>query len=85
MYKSGQVLAVHYSEVCAAFGAVRIAALSNDSAAIAQLARRYMRVITDSIENTANHVDANVYGILPLELYRPRLSRTGNGAGRLYC
>ena len=70
MYKSGQVRAVHYSEVCTAFGAARIAALSNDSAAIVQLSERYMRVVTDSIENTANHVDANVYGILPLELYR---------------
>ena len=80
-----QASSCHYSEVCVAFDVARIAALSNDSAAIVQLARRYMRVITDSIENTANHVDANVYGILPLELYRPRLSHTGNGAGRLYC
>jgi rhamnogalacturonyl hydrolase YesR len=33
-----------------------------------------MRVLDEGIENTANHVDANVYGILPLELYR----QTGN-------
>jgi hypothetical protein len=28
------------------------------------------KIIDDEIVNTANHVDANVYGILPLELYR---------------
>jgi rhamnogalacturonyl hydrolase YesR len=30
---------------------------------------RYDRVINENITNTANHVDANVYGILPLELF----------------
>jgi unsaturated rhamnogalacturonyl hydrolase len=41
----------------------------NDTMTLAKLSERYMKVITDSIVNTENHVDANVYGILPLELY----------------
>jgi unsaturated rhamnogalacturonyl hydrolase len=70
MYETEHVKAVHYAEVCTAFGAARLAGLLNDDATIARLSERYMKVIGDSIENTANHVDANVYGILPLELYR---------------
>lgn len=69
MYKSEQVRAVHYAEVCTAFGAARLAGFLNDQATIAKIAQRYQRVIDEKIENTANHVDANVYGILPLELY----------------
>jgi unsaturated rhamnogalacturonyl hydrolase len=66
---SGEVKAVHYAEVCTGFGAVRFAGLLQDSATVRKLSERYMRVLDDDIENTANHVDVNVYGILPLELY----------------
>ena len=69
MYISDHTTAVHYAEVCVAFGAARLAGMLNDSATISRLVERYTRVIDDSIVNTANHVDANVYGILPLELY----------------
>jgi unsaturated rhamnogalacturonyl hydrolase len=69
MYNTGQVRAVHYAEVCTAFGAVRLAGLLNDEITIERITERYKKVLEDSIENTANHVDANVYGILPLELY----------------
>ncbi len=61
---------VHYAEACAGFGAVRMAALLNDTLILEKLNKRYLKVITDSVKNTANHVDANVYGILPLELYK---------------
>lgn len=70
MYSIPGVSAVHYSEVCTAYGAARIAGLAGDEEIITRLAERYGRVISDSIPNTANHVDANVFGILPLELYR---------------
>ena len=69
MYHTEQVRAVHYAEVCTAFGAARLAGLLHDTSTIERLSERYLRVIGDSIENTSNHVDANVYGILPLELY----------------
>lgn len=74
MYRTDEVRAVHYAEVCTAFGAARMAGRLNDESMLSRLTARYMRVIEESIENTANHVDANVYGILPLELYR----HTGN-------
>jgi unsaturated rhamnogalacturonyl hydrolase len=69
IYTTEQVKAIHYAEACAGFGAARLAGLLNDRETLQKLAERYTRVIDDSIINTANHVDANVYGILPLELY----------------
>ena len=62
--------AVHYAEACLAFGEVRLVGLLKDLAILEQLEQRYMKVIDDEIVNTANHIDADVYGILPLELYR---------------
>ena len=62
--------AIHYAEACAAFGVAQMADVLHNEDAIQQLSNRYMKVITDSIPNTADHVDANVYGILPFELYR---------------
>ncbi|WP_167608562.1 glycoside hydrolase family 88/105 protein [Maribellus sediminis] len=69
MYNTGDVVAMHYAEVCAAFGAARIAGSTGDTVLVKALAERYSRLKTDSLPNTANHVDANVYGILPLELF----------------
>ena len=69
MYKVDSCTAVHYAEACAGFGAARIAGLLNDQETLGRLYDRYTRVIDEKIVNTANHVDANVYGILPLELY----------------
>lgn len=62
--------AIHYAEACAAFGVARIAGVLNDTVSIKKLSNIYLKVITDSIPNTADHVDANVYGILPFELYK---------------
>jgi len=69
MYKTPGVNAVHYAEACAGFGAIKLAALLKDKETIEKLTLRYDRVISENIPNTANHVDANVYGILPLELF----------------
>ena len=66
---SDHCAAIHYAEACAAFGAARLAGLLKDSTTLARLSERYIKVIDDGIINTANHVDANVYGILPLELF----------------
>jgi rhamnogalacturonyl hydrolase YesR len=70
MYRTEKVKGIHYAEACAGFGAARFAGLLKDSLTLEKLSERYARVITDSILNTANHVDVNVYGILPLELYK---------------
>jgi unsaturated rhamnogalacturonyl hydrolase len=69
MYTVPPCTAVHYAEACAGFGAARLAAFLGDKPMLEKLTARYARVIDDNITNTANHVDANVYGILPLELF----------------
>src|SRR5512133_1143932 len=69
MYKTEKVHAVHYAEACAGFGAIRLASLLKDQEMISKLAVRYSRDLDSNNANTANHVDVNVYGILPLELY----------------
>jgi rhamnogalacturonyl hydrolase YesR len=76
MYEVGDVKAVHYAEVASAYGAARLAAATGDAALFARVAARHQRLLDAHIANTANHVDANVYGVWPLELYR----RTRDGA-----
>ena len=69
MYQTPGVNAVHYAEACAGYGAVKLAGLLQDNSLIQDLSARYNRVIEEKIPNTSNHVDVNVYGILPLELF----------------
>ncbi len=69
MYVADFWTGVHYAEACTGFGAACLAGLLNDSNVIDRLSDRYTRVIEDSLVKGAVHVDANVYGILPLELY----------------
>jgi unsaturated rhamnogalacturonyl hydrolase len=69
MYVTDFWTGVHYAEACAGFGAIRLAALLKDPEIITKLTDRYVRVQKDSLVKDAQHVDANVYGILPLELY----------------
>ncbi|MCB0644947.1 MAG: hypothetical protein KDC44_25045, partial [Phaeodactylibacter sp.] len=69
MYDVEEVHALHYAEVCTAYGAVKVAASLKDKNTIQRVQERYDRIEEEEIPNTANHVDANVYGILPLELY----------------
>ncbi|MEO0293915.1 MAG: glycoside hydrolase family 88 protein [candidate division WOR-3 bacterium] len=60
---------IHYAEACAGFGAARLAGLFRDKEIIEKITIRYRRVVEDGLIRNPNHVDANVYGILPLELY----------------
>lgn len=69
IYDTPDVYSIHYAEICAAYGALRYAGLTDNDQLIHQLVTKYQPVIEDSIPNTENHVDTNVYGILPLELY----------------
>ena len=69
MYVTDFWTGVHYAEACTGFGAARLAGLLNDSDIIDRLSERYAKVIEDSLVKGASHVDANVYGILPFELY----------------
>lgn len=69
MYHIEEVISVHYAEACAGYGAIKLSAFLKDKNAIQKLTDRYDRVINENIPNSSNHVDANVYGILPLELF----------------
>jgi len=69
MYQTEEVQALHYAEVCAAYGAIKLATFLKDEETINKLIERYRDPLNDKIVNTNNHVDASVYGILPLELY----------------
>lgn len=93
MYSTPEAYGIHYAEACAGFGAVRLAGALKDSALLQRLAQRYAVERTDTIPNSANHVDVNVYGILPLELYRVGMGRRSGsrgcgmptGSGRIRC
>jgi len=70
MYNSGNTLGIHYAEACTGFGITRFAALLGDTITLKRISDRYIKSISESLVNTANHVDVNVYGILPFELYK---------------
>lgn len=62
--------AMHYAEACAGFGALGVAEALGDKALEQAIIDHYRIIHDEGPENTGNHVDANVYGILPLEIYR---------------
>jgi len=73
-YEVGDVRAIHYAEACAGRGALRVAGLIKDRDLVARLKDRYDVELSPAPApgkeiNTANHVDASVYGILPLEIF----------------
>ncbi len=75
-YSVGEVHAVHYADVASAYGVMRLAEATGDEALFDRAAARHHKLLAANPPNTANHVDANVYGLWPLELYR----RTGDRA-----
>jgi unsaturated rhamnogalacturonyl hydrolase len=70
MYHTESLNTVHYAEACAGMGAVRFATLLRDTALLRQLESRYANLFTHFDTLPANHVDANVIGILPLTFYQ---------------
>ena len=68
IYQVGDVTAVHYAEVASALGAARLAEVTGNPDLLERVADRHRRLLAADIPNTANHVDANVYGIWPLLL-----------------
>jgi len=85
MEENSLVFGIHYAEACAGFGAVRLASALKDSALLARLAQRYALERTDTVPNSANHVDVNVYGILPLELCRVGMAAAFREQGMRYA
>ncbi|MES2445381.1 MAG: glycoside hydrolase family 88 protein [Pseudomonadota bacterium] len=66
LYDVGEVHALHYAEVAAALGALRLASATGDEALNERIRARYRRTI--GLANTRNHVDANVFGVWPLAM-----------------
>lgn len=66
-YDTGNVRGLHYAEACTALGAARLAGVLDDKTTIGLLVEKYRKEKLP--ENTANHVDVNVCGIIDLELY----------------
>jgi unsaturated rhamnogalacturonyl hydrolase len=63
---------LHYSEACAAVGALRFSEIQADQMKIEQLVKRYEALLDDSSDLISKrpHVDQFVIGIVPLEIYR---------------
>ena len=69
MYETDFLNTVHYAEAITAMGALKMAHYLNDSSLVGQLRDRYNDVLAHFDTLPANHVDANVIGVLPLQFY----------------
>lgn len=69
MYETDFLNTVHYAEAITAMGAIKTAHYLNDSSLMEQLQDRYDGVLTHFDSLPANHVDANVVGVIPLQFY----------------
>jgi len=71
-FMTGRKGSLHYAEVCAGFGALRFADVTGDAKLEQKLITRYSPVL--QAENArlippSGHVDNNVFGSLPLEIF----------------
>jgi rhamnogalacturonyl hydrolase YesR len=62
---------LHYAEACAAVGALRFTALRQDRETMNNLIARYEKLLDDKsgLVSRKPHVDMNVIGIVPLQIY----------------
>lgn len=69
--KEGHKEGLHYSEACAAVGALRYATLNQDKEILKRLVARYETMLDEDSELISGglHVDLSVIGIVPLEIY----------------
>lgn len=70
MYETDDFTGIHYAEAAMGYGALKFAYATHNDGLLNALARRYRDVPGTGDLLSAGHVDASVYGILPLELYR---------------
>jgi unsaturated rhamnogalacturonyl hydrolase len=63
---------ITYSEVCAWYGAIKFAEQSHDTVALRLLYARLQLLLSQEARliPKADHVDHNIFGIIPLEFYR---------------
>lgn len=69
MMYSNQCL--HYAEVCTAVGALRFAQKADDDELVGRIVHRYERLLEENsiFISREPHVDRNVVGILPMQIY----------------
>jgi unsaturated rhamnogalacturonyl hydrolase len=62
---------IHYAEACAAVGALRFARKAGDEALLKKIISRYERMLEPGsrLISDQSHVDHNVIGIVPLQIY----------------
>ncbi|WP_291856760.1 glycoside hydrolase family 88 protein [Marinilabilia sp.] len=81
MYETDFLNTVHYAEAITAMGAIKLAGFLTDSAFVEGLKGRYEGILANFDTLPANHVDANVIGVLPLQFYHwsknPKYKRMG--------
>lgn len=68
-YETEDFSGIHYAEVAMAFGALRFLAASGDKEILGRVLDRYRDVPGTEALAAAGHVDASVYGALPLQEY----------------
>lgn len=68
-YETDFLSTVHYAEAISGMGALEFASFLDDTLRICKLKERYQPVLVNAHELPANHVDANVVGVLPLQFY----------------
>ena len=68
-YESAGYSGLHYAEINTAFGALRFLARTDDRDTLQQVLARYNDVPAIDVLAAAHHVDASVYGILPLQAW----------------
>lgn len=78
---------IHYAEVCTWYGAVRFASESKNKELSRQLQERFDYLCTAEKDflPIKNHVDLNMFGCLPLELYQITKKKTIPGFGNFLC
>jgi unsaturated rhamnogalacturonyl hydrolase len=69
MYETQHLTAIHYAEVCAAYGVLKYAKTTRNNTLFDQIKMRYDGLTHDTLARQHHHVDGNVYGILPFQLY----------------
>lgn len=69
MYISDHFNGIHYAEAAVGYGAMKLLQRVDDKQLLADVLNRYQEVPGTDHLIQSNHVDANVYGIVPLQIY----------------
>ncbi len=68
--KQERQMEVWYDRVCAYFGALRFAAATGDREIRDRIVAAYAPCLSGAVKPLTDHVDNNLFGILPFELFR---------------